>query len=71
MNKETFYKGLSVEQLESLCEYLLDFETQDDLVKWLSKQGLINEPKLCVCVKKSNLNISVFLVVFQTRSSLS
>ena len=28
---------LSVEQLENLCEDLLDFDTQDDLVKWLRK----------------------------------
>ncbi|MDJ0509193.1 MAG: Rpn family recombination-promoting nuclease/putative transposase [Crocosphaera sp.] len=30
-------QGLSVEQLESLGEDLLDFETQDDLVEWLGK----------------------------------
>ncbi len=30
-------QGLSVEQLESLGEDLLDFETQDDLVQWLKK----------------------------------
>ncbi|MDJ0583373.1 DUF4351 domain-containing protein [Crocosphaera sp.] len=37
MNTKTFYKGLSVEQLESLGEDLLDFKTQDYLVEWLRK----------------------------------
>ncbi len=42
MKTKTFYKGLSVEQLESLGEDLLDFETQDDLVEWLSQEGSSN-----------------------------
>ena len=33
-------RGLSVEQLESLGEALLDFETKDDLLNWLNKANL-------------------------------
>jgi hypothetical protein len=31
--------ALSIEQLESLGEDLLDFESIDDLTAWLEKQG--------------------------------
>ena len=36
-------QGLSTEQLENLAKALLNFETEDDLRQWLSKNTIINQ----------------------------